>query len=98
MRKYSRILEQSVAGIRQRQGGGRIMKTLALQLITVGLENGHQGVFVGWPLIPEKSDNMGNQVRDIWFSNVQDVPDDLTLKQLLELVRKHICNCNANIQ
>jgi len=67
-----------------------IMKTRALQLITVGLENDHQGVFVGWPLITEKSDNMGKQVRDIWFSNIQAVPEDLTLKQLLELVRKQI--------
>jgi len=33
---------------------------------------------------------MGKQVRDIWFSNIQAVPEDLTLKQLLELVRKQI--------
>ena len=34
------------------------MKTLALQLVTVGLENGQQGVFVGWPLVSEiKTEN-----------------------------------------
>jgi hypothetical protein len=74
------------------------MKTLALQLITIGMENGDQGVFVGWPLVSENPGLDDGQVQDIWFSNVQDIPDDLTLKQLMELVRKQLCACRSTVQ
>lgn len=74
------------------------MKNLALQLITVGLENGQQGVFVGWPLVTEKSPENASQVENIWFSNIQQVPPDLTMEQLMELVRKQLCACMSTIQ
>ncbi|MDH3526353.1 MAG: hypothetical protein OEN52_11945 [Gammaproteobacteria bacterium] len=74
------------------------MKTLQLQMVTVGLENGEQGVFVGWPLVSETSDVEDGQVETIWFSSVQEVPDDLTLKQLMELVRKELCACMSTVQ
>lgn len=74
------------------------MKTLELQLVTVGLENGEQGVFVGWPLIPEKNVENSSQVEKIWFSNVQAIPDCLTMEQLMELVRKQISACTAAVQ
>ncbi len=74
------------------------MKTLELQLITVGLDDGKQGVFVGWPLIQEKATAESGQVENIWFSNLQQVPEDLTLEQLMELVRKQLCSSMATIQ
>ncbi|MDH3899735.1 MAG: hypothetical protein OEU51_01660 [Gammaproteobacteria bacterium] len=74
------------------------MKTLELQLVTVGLENGEQGVFVGWPLIPEKNAENSSQVEKIWFSNVQEIPDSLTMEQLMELVRKQISDYVASVQ
>jgi len=74
------------------------MSTLALQIVTVELENGDQGMFVGWPLIPEKNPENCSQVENIWFSNIQEVPDNLTLKQLMELVRKQLCACKATVQ
>lgn len=74
------------------------MKTLALQLVTVGLENGQQGVFVGWPLVPEIKKENSSQVENIWFSNIQQVPQDLTLEQLMELVRKQLCTCLSTVQ
>ena len=74
------------------------MKTLALQLVTVGLENGQQGVFVGWPLVPEIKKENSSQVENIWFSNIQQVPQDLTLEQLRELVRKQLCACMSTVQ
>jgi hypothetical protein len=78
--------------------GGFAMKTLALQLVTVGLENGQQGVFVGWPLVAENSKENSNQVENIWFSNIQQVPQNLTLEQLMELVRKQLCTCLSTVQ
>jgi hypothetical protein len=74
------------------------MKTLALQLVTVGLENGQRGVFVGWPLISEDSDNTHIQIQDIWFSDIQDIPDGLTLEQLMKLVREQLCKCESHVQ
>ena len=74
------------------------MKTLPRQLITVGLENGKQGVFVGWPLVPAKTGHTECQVENIWFSNIQEVPLDLTLEQLLELLRKQLCGCTGGVQ
>ena len=74
------------------------MKTLALQLVTVGLENGDQGVFVGWPLVTEETVENASQVENIWFSNIQQVPQNLTLEQLMELVRKQVCACLSTVQ
>ena len=74
------------------------MKTLALQLVTVGLENGQQGVFVGWPLVTENIQENSSQVENIWFSNIQQVPQNLTLEQLMELVRKQLCTCLSTVQ
>ena len=74
------------------------MKTLALQLVTVGLENGQQGVFVGWPLVSEITAENSSQVENIWFSNIQQVPQNLTLEKLMELVRKQLCACMSTVQ
>ena len=74
------------------------MKTLELQLVTVGLEDGKQGVFVGWPLVQERTPEDSGQVESIWFSNLQQVPDNLTLEQLMELVRKQLCSSMATVQ
>lgn len=74
------------------------MKTLELQLITVGLDDGKQGVFIGWPLVTEEIARENGQVENIWFSNIQKVPDSLTLAQLMELIRKQVSACIASIQ
>jgi len=74
------------------------MKTLALQLITVELDNGTQGIFVGWPLVTAETAIEDGQVENIWFSDIQDIPSHLTLEQLMELLRKQLCNCTATVQ
>ena len=67
------------------------MKTIPLQLVTLCLDNGQQGVFVGVPLVGERGDEDGGQIEDIWFSDIQDVPDELTLRQLIQLLRRQLC-------
>jgi len=49
-------------------------------------------------LIPEKNPENSSQVERIWFSNVQEIPDCLTMEQLMELVRKQISEHIAAIQ
>ena len=74
------------------------MKTMKLQMVTVGLDDGKQGVFVGWPLLQEQAAENSGQIENIWFSNLQTVPDNLTLEQLMELVRKQLCSCMETLQ
>jgi hypothetical protein len=78
--------------------GGFGMKTIELQLITVGLDDGKQGVFIGCPLVTEETARDNGQVENIWFSNIQQVPESLSLAQLMELIRKQVCACMASIQ
>ena len=51
------------------------MKELALQLVTVELENGKQGVFIGGPLITDDYTNEQSQVESVWFSDIQEFFD-----------------------
>ena len=74
------------------------MKTVALQVVTVGLENGQQGIFIGIPLITEESSDTDSQVEEIWFSNVQQVPNDLTVEKLVRLIAGQLCRCQASLQ
>ena len=74
------------------------MKTLELQLITVGLDDGSQGVFVGLPLISAESSDDSGQVANIWFSNVKEVPDSLTMEELMGLIGKQLVDRLATVQ
>jgi len=74
------------------------MKPIPLQLVTVCLENGERGVFVGTPLVPEHFSDEQSQIEDIWFSDVQEVPAQLTLNDLIKLIRSQLCRCEAVLQ
>ncbi|MCR4347492.1 MAG: hypothetical protein NUV55_09885 [Sulfuricaulis sp.] len=74
------------------------MKTVNLQLITIDLENGQQGVFIGFPLITEENSELDSQVEEIWFSNIQEIPDDLSVKKLMSLIAIQLCRCRASLQ
>ena len=74
------------------------MKTLELQLLTVGLDVGTQGVFVGMPLVSAESSENGGAVENIWFSNVKEVPDSLTMEELMGLIGKQLIDRLATVQ
>lgn len=74
------------------------MKTLELQLITVGLDDGKQGVFVGLPLILGQTAEECGQVENIWFSNIKEVPDSLTMEELMGLIGKQLFDKLATLQ
>ncbi|MDH5180239.1 MAG: hypothetical protein OEZ39_07255 [Gammaproteobacteria bacterium] len=73
------------------------MSELALQLITVELENGKQGVFIGGPLITDDYTEEETQVDSIWFSEIQEVSDNITLAELLNFVTKEIRSRNNQL-
>jgi len=74
------------------------MKTLDLQLITVGLEDGKQGIFVGLPLLTRQAADHGGQVENIWFSDIKHVPDSLTMDELMQLVVKQLSDSMTTVQ
>jgi hypothetical protein len=78
--------------------GDNDMKTLELQLITVGLDDGKQGVFVGLPLVSEQTAESSGQVENIWFSTVKQVPDSLTMEELMGLIGKQLFDKLATLQ
>ena len=58
------------------------MKMLPLQLVIIDLENGQRGVFIGRPLITDDSVEDECQVENVWFTDIQEMPDNATLEQL----------------
>jgi hypothetical protein len=74
------------------------MKPIPLQLVTGCLDNGQQGVFVGVPLVGEQNGAQDGQIEDIWFSDIQEIPGQTNLAELLRLIQAQLCRCNAVIQ
>lgn len=74
------------------------MKDIALQLVTVELENGKQGVFIGGPLVTDDYTDADSQVDSIWFSDIQEVPASITLQELINMVTRQLCRCDGQLQ
>jgi hypothetical protein len=74
------------------------MKPISLQLVTVSLENGQQGVFVGVPLVADQTQDEDGQVEDIWFSNIQEVPSHMKLVDLIRMIQSQLCRCQSTLQ
>jgi hypothetical protein len=74
------------------------MKPIPLQLVTVCLENGQQGIFIGTPLVVEQAPTDQGQIEDIWFSDIQEVPAQMALADLIRLLQAQLCRCQANLQ
>jgi len=73
------------------------MKPIPLQLITVKLDNGDHGVFVGSPLIANQNTMQSSQISEIWFSDIRDLPDQMQLDELMTIVQDQICQCKENM-
>ena len=73
------------------------MKPIPLQLITVKLDNGEQGIFVGSPLIADENGVKENQVSEIWFSDVRDLPEQIKLDELMDLVKAQLYKCQESL-
>lgn len=74
------------------------MKPISLQLVTVCLENGQQGIFVGVPLFSDQSPGKDDNIEDIWFSDIQEVPGQLELADLIGLLEAQLCRRQSNLQ
>lgn len=74
------------------------MKDIALQLVTVELENGQQGVFIGGPLVTDDFTDDDSQVGSICFSDIQEVPANITLQELVNMVTRQLCHSKTALQ
>jgi len=62
--------------------------TVPLQLLTIQTQNGQRWIFVGSPaVLPSESDS-NNPIVDVWFSNIQDVPQNATIRSLVDMMDK----------
>jgi len=73
------------------------MKPIPLQLVTIQLENGQQGVFVGLPLITDQILPTDSQVNELWFSNVENISRGMSVEHLMALVQAQLCRCQGNM-
>ena len=73
------------------------MKPISLQLVTVKLNNGQQGTFIGTPLIASQSEMQDSHISEIWFSDVRSLPDQVKLDELMKLVKSQMSQPNENL-
>jgi len=65
-----------------------LIDTLPLQLLTIQTKNGQRWIFVGSPAVIPTDSDAGNAIVDVWFSNIQDVPQDASIRSLVEMMNK----------
>jgi len=61
------------------------------------MDDGKQGIFVGVPLVTSES-STDTTIENIWFSDIQNIPDNLTVDQLIKLVSAQLCRCQTTLQ
>lgn len=62
--------------------------TVPLQLLTIQTQNGQRWIFVGSPAVLPADADINNAIVDVWFSNIQDVPQDASIRSLVEMMNK----------
>lgn len=72
-------------------------KHVPLQMMMINLTNGHRGMFIGLPLVDHAEADNAIEVENIMFSDVQKLPEDMTLAQLMEMMQAQYCLCNQRI-
>ena len=70
--------------------------TVPLQLLTIQTKNGQRWIFVGSPAVLPSDSDIGNAIVDVWFSNIQDVPQDASIRSLVEMMDKQ--NLSSDIK
>lgn len=72
-------------------------KHVPLQLVMVNLTNGQRGLFVGLPLVNHEEVDQDTQIDHIMLSDIQQLPEDMTLAQLMKMVQDQICPCRSRV-
>lgn len=72
-------------------------KHVPLQLLMVNLTNGRRGLFVGVPLVNQNDAEHDTEIENIMFSDIQQLPEKMTVEELLTMVREQVCPCDKNL-
>ena len=72
-------------------------KHVPLQLLMVNLTNGERGLFVGLPLVHHEETDHDTQIEHIMLSDIQQLPEDMTLAQLMQMVQDQLCPCRSRV-
>jgi len=73
------------------------MKRIPLQLVTIQLEDGTEGIFIGIPLLKDAVSIKETQVSEVWFSNVSTIPYSMPASQLIELAQAQLQRCQGHL-
>jgi hypothetical protein len=68
------------------------MKAIPLQIITVRLDNGRHGVFVGIPLVTEDMGDDNPIVSQLRFSDVEPMPGHLSIATVVRMIADRLTN------
>ena len=63
-------------------------ETVPLQLLTIQTKDGQRWIFVGSPAVIPSDPDINNAIVDVWFSNIQDVPQEASIRSLVEMMDK----------
>jgi hypothetical protein len=66
------------------------MKAISLQLVTVRLDNGRHGFFIGTPLMTEDLVDENAEINHIRFSEIETVPGNLTIETLVCMIAERM--------
>ena len=73
----------------------RLMDTVPLQLLTIETKNGERWIFVGSPAVLPNDMDISNSIVDVWFSNIQDIPQNASIRSLVEMMDKQNLSSDA---
>ena len=62
--------------------------TVPLQLLTIQTKKGERWIFMGSPAVLPDNVDVTNSIVDVWFSNIQDIPQDASIRSLVEMMDK----------
>jgi hypothetical protein len=68
------------------------MKAIPLQIITVRLDNGRHGVFVGIPLVTEDLGDDNPVISQLRFSDVEPMPSHLSIATVVRMIADRLNN------
>jgi len=60
--------------------------TVPLQLLTIQTKDGQRWIFAGSPAVIPADPDINNAIVDVWFSNIQDVPQEASIRSLVDMM------------
>jgi len=69
-----------------------------LQLVMVELSGGQRGVFIGSPAVADMPKINASKIVNIWFSNIQRIPADMSVPDLMSMINDQVAEQTAHIE